>query len=66
MPCGCRKNRPVNGIGEVVGYEYISPDGISSLAANGQLLLTLAEARVEQRVHGGGTIKTHRRKAPPN
>jgi hypothetical protein len=45
----------------VIGYEYISPEGISSIAADGSAMLTYAEARSEQRAHGGGTIKTHRR-----
>ena len=46
--------------GEILGYDYIDPDGRSYYAENGAYLMTLGEARVEQRIHGGGSIKTIR------
>jgi hypothetical protein len=65
MPCGCRgRNRGGGLVGEVIGYEYISPAGVSTRIREGDSLLTLAEARVEQRAHGGGTIKAHRMRSP--
>lgn len=59
--CNCRGNsRSAKVAREVAGYDYISPDGTSYLEANGTLLFSLAEARAEQRAHGGGTIRTVR------
>jgi hypothetical protein len=65
MACGCRgRHRGGAQVGEIIGYEYISPAGHSSRAVDTTKLMTLAEARVEQRAHGGGTIKGHRRLSP--
>jgi len=62
MGCGCGGSRTKAGTPkEIVGYEYINPQGVSSLSVEGAPYLTLAEARVEQRAYGGGTIKGIRR-----
>lgn len=60
--CGCGGGtRGGQGANEIMGYDYISPDGVSYRATNGGALLpTLAEARSEQLVYGGGSIKTIR------
>jgi hypothetical protein len=67
MPCGCRGRGLSRGKGwgpnEVLGYEYISPQGVSSRPTVNDPLLSLVEARAEQRAHGGGTIKAVRQKA---
>lgn len=64
MGCGCRSQRRSGQVGEILGYEYVSPQGVSSLGARGESgFMSLTEARVEQRAHGGGTIKLHRRLA---
>lgn len=61
MSCGCG-GTPRNGRsnGDIVGFDYISPSGSSYYEANGAYLSSLPEARAEQRINGGGTIKTIR------
>jgi DNA-binding GntR family transcriptional regulator len=44
----------------LLGYEYISPSGVSSMATGGAHL-DLVSAKVLQRQNGGGTIVTKRR-----
>jgi hypothetical protein len=67
MPCGCNRGHSrVRGWApsEIIGYEYISPAGVSSRTTVDARPLTLVEARGEQRKYGGGTIKALRHKAP--
>jgi hypothetical protein len=48
-------------VGEVLGYEYISPAGVSSMSTGGAYV-DQATAKVWQRQNGGGSIITHRQK----
>jgi len=58
MGCGCRGSQGAPSPRDIVGYDYISPGGVSYRTANnGAVFMTLAEARAEQRAHGGGTIR---------
>jgi hypothetical protein len=65
MPCGCRGNARRGGWApsEILGYEYISPAGVSSRTDPGDPGMSLVEARAQQRAHGGGTIKGIRARA---
>lgn len=61
MGCNCGGNtRGGQTANEIIGYDYISPDQVSYFETNGAYLMTLQEARAEQRVHGGGSIRTIR------
>jgi len=62
MGCGCKGRTSGTVVAqEILGYDYISPEGVSYRDTNGALLFSYAEARAEQRAHGGGTIRTVRR-----
>lgn len=62
MGCGCGGGAGRGGsTSDIIGFDYISPAGVSYFAANGAYLGTLQEARTEQRINGGGSIKTVRR-----
>lgn len=63
MGCGCRGGtRGGSSANEIIGYDYVSPDGVSYAEANGGALLsTLHEARAEQVANGGGSIRTVRK-----
>lgn len=63
MACGCGgSTRGGRSAGEIIGFDYISPDQVSYYDTNGAYLPTLQDARVEQRIHGGGSIRTIRAK----
>jgi hypothetical protein len=47
-------------VGEVLGYEYISTSGVSSMSTGGSYIDAVT-AKVMVRQNGGGTIVTHRR-----
>lgn len=63
MGCGCGGGtRGGVNSNEIIGYDYISPAGVSYRQANGGALLqSLRDARAEQVLHGGGVIRTVRR-----
>ena len=63
MGCGCRGGTRGGVVAnEVIGYDYISPSGVSYAQSNGGALLsTLQEARAEQVANSGGSIRTVRR-----
>ena len=64
MGCNCGKRRApgVAKPGDVLGYSVTYPDGTTTPAA--APFLTVAEAKAEVRMAGGGTIRKLVRKAP--
>ncbi len=64
MPCSCGKRRasgPNARPGDTLGYSVTYPDGTSS--PENALFMTIAEAKAEVRMAGGGTIRKIVRKA---
>jgi hypothetical protein len=58
MGCNCGKRRAAGVAakpGDVIGYSVTYPDGTPS--PEGAPFLTIAEAKVEVRMAGGGTIR---------
>ncbi len=64
MGCACGKRRAagVAKPGDVLGYSVTYPDGTSTPEA--APFMTIAEAKAEVRMAGGGTIRKLVRKAP--
>lgn len=55
--CNCRGGVPGPRRNDVIGWEYVAPDGTRSPAP----FLTVDQARAEVRRRGGGTIREVRR-----
>ena len=65
MGCSCGKRRGVGVAakpGDLIGYSVTYPDGTATPEA--APFLTIAEAKAEVRMAGGGTIRKLVRKAP--
>jgi hypothetical protein len=66
MGCACGGKRRASGVaakpGDLIGYSVTYPDGTSS--PESAPFLTIAEAKAEVRMAGGGTIRKLVRKQP--
>jgi hypothetical protein len=65
MGCGCSKRRAAGVAakpGDLIGYSVTYPDG--STSPESAPFLTIAEAKAEVRMAGGGTIRKLVRKQP--
>lgn len=56
MGCGCRGKGSSASRNEVLGYQVVLPDGVKVPPDGDPPFLSVAEAKVEVRQAGGGTI----------